>query len=158
MVIPKVLQCRAVSWYHHYLQHLGHTHLEKMLHGAMYWKGMRNIFWSHVKKCPTCQVNKQHKNKNRKLPAKLVITNPWEALCMDLIGPYTLKGTDGTEIDFMCLTTIDPASSWIKIVELPVTTDVVIPIFCSILNKLVLQRCYTQNCMGQEKKNPSDGL
>jgi hypothetical protein len=25
MVIPKVLQFRAVSWYHHYLQHPGHT-------------------------------------------------------------------------------------------------------------------------------------
>jgi hypothetical protein len=31
-----------------------------------------------------------------------------------------LHGKDGTEIDFMCLTMIDPASSWFKIVELPV--------------------------------------
>ncbi len=46
---------------------------------------------------------------------------------MDLIGLYTLKGKDGTEIDFMCLTMIDPASSWFEIVELPVTTEVVIP-------------------------------
>ena len=47
---------------------------------------------------------------------------------MDLVGPYTLKGKDGTEIDFMCLTMIDPASSWFEIVELPATTDAVIPI------------------------------
>ena len=47
---------------------------------------------------------------------------------MYLIGPYTLEGKDGTVIDFMCLTMIDPASSWIEIVELPVTTDEVIPI------------------------------
>ena len=33
---------------------------------------------------------------------------------------YTLRGKDGTEIDFMCLTMIDPASSWFEIVELPV--------------------------------------
>ena len=46
---------------------------------------------------------------------------------MDQIGPYTLKGKDGTEIDFMCLTMIDPASSWFEIVELPVTTHAVIP-------------------------------
>ena len=46
---------------------------------------------------------------------------------MDLIGPYTLKGKDGTEIDFMCLTMIDPVFSWFEIVELPVTTDAVIP-------------------------------
>ena len=47
---------------------------------------------------------------------------------MDLIGPYTLKYKDGTEIDFMCMTMIDLASSWLELVELPVTTDVVIPL------------------------------
>ena len=52
----------------------------------------------------------------------------WEALCVDLIGPYTLRGKDGTEIDFMCLTMINPASSWFEIVELLVTTDAVTPI------------------------------
>ena len=88
---------------------------------------MRRTIRSHVKNCCTCQVNKQHKHKYRKLPAKLVITNSWEALCVDLIGPYTLKGKDGTEIDFMCLTMIDPASSWFEVVELSVTTDAAIP-------------------------------
>ena len=29
-----------------------------------------------------------------------------------------LRGKDGTEIDFMCLTMIDPASSWFETVEL----------------------------------------
>jgi hypothetical protein len=128
MVIPKVLQHRAVSWYPHYLQHPGHTHLEETLHAAMYWKGMRNTIRSHIKNCCTCQVNNQHKHKYGKLPAKLVITNHWEAFCVDLIGPCTLKGKDGTEIDFMCLTTIDPTSSWFEIAKLPVTTDVVIPL------------------------------
>ena len=47
---------------------------------------------------------------------------------MDLIGPYTLKGKDGTEIDFMRPTMIDLASSWLELAELPVTTDVVIPL------------------------------
>ena len=40
---------------------------------------------------------------------------------MDLIGPYTLKGKDSSEIDFTCVTMIDPATSWFEIVELPVT-------------------------------------
>jgi hypothetical protein len=40
-------------------------------------------------------------------------------LCVDLIGPYTLKGKDGTVIDFMALTIIDLATSWFKVVELP---------------------------------------
>ena len=40
MVIPKVFQHRAVSWYQRYLQHPGHTCLKEMLNTAMYWKGM----------------------------------------------------------------------------------------------------------------------
>ena len=47
---------------------------------------------------------------------------------MHLIGPNTLKGEDGMEINFMCLTMIVPASSWFEIVELPITTDAVIPL------------------------------
>jgi hypothetical protein len=43
---------------------------------------------------------------------------------MDLIGPYTLKGKDGSSIDFMCLTMINPTTSWFEIVELP-TVDLV---------------------------------
>ena len=40
---------------------------------------------------------------------------------MDLIGLYTLKGKDGTQIDFMCIAVIDPATSWFEIVELLVS-------------------------------------
>jgi hypothetical protein len=70
--------------------------------------------------CQSCQVNKRRSQKYGKLPAKLATITPWEAVCVDLIGPYMLCGKDGTEIDFMCLTMIDPASSWFEIVELPV--------------------------------------
>ena len=42
-------------------------------------------------------------------------------MCVDLIVQYTLKEKDGTEIDFMCLSMIDPASSWFEMVELLVT-------------------------------------
>ena len=31
-----------------------------------------------------------------------------------------LKGKDGSEVDFMCLTMMDPATNWSEIVELPV--------------------------------------
>ncbi len=40
-------------------------------------------------------------------------------MCVDLIGPYTLNGKDGSSIDFMCLTMVDPATSWFEIVDLP---------------------------------------
>jgi hypothetical protein len=41
-------------------------------------------------------------------------------VCFHLgINTYTLKGKGGSVIDFMALTMIDPASSWFKILELP---------------------------------------
>jgi len=54
------------------------------------------------------------------VPPKNVITNPWEALRVDLIGLYTHRGQDGSVLDFMCLTMIAPATGWFGMVELPV--------------------------------------
>jgi hypothetical protein len=86
---------------------------------TMYWKGMRTSIRSLTKSCRACQVNKKRKLKYGNLPPKTIITVPWRVLCVDLIGPYTLKGKDGTIIDFMTLTMINPATSWFKVVELP---------------------------------------
>jgi hypothetical protein len=47
-----------------------------------------------------------------------MMNTPWEALCVNLVCPYTLKGKDDCAIDFLALTMIDSASSWFKIVEL----------------------------------------
>jgi hypothetical protein len=44
-------------------------------------------------------------------------------LCANLIGPYTLKGKDISQIDFMALIIIIPSSSWFEIAELPVITQ-----------------------------------
>ncbi len=90
------------------------------MNAAMYWKGMRTTIWSLTKSCRSCQVNKRRSQKYGHLPPKTVYTIPWECLCVDLIGPYTLKSKDNLQIEFMALTMIDPAFSWFKIAELPV--------------------------------------
>jgi hypothetical protein len=127
LIIPAPLRHRAVSWYHHNLQHPGHPCLKETLRSVMYWKGMHNTIQSYVKSCRSCQVNKRHSQKYGHVPPKLVITTPWQALGVDLIRPYTLNGKEGTSIDFMCLTMIDPATSWSKIVELPTVTKLTVP-------------------------------
>jgi hypothetical protein len=81
---------------------------------------MHSTVHSYVENCRSCQVNKRHSQKYGKLLAKLATITPWEAVCVNLIRPYILRGKDRTEIDFMCLTMIDPASNWFEIVELPV--------------------------------------
>jgi hypothetical protein len=120
LVIPKPLQVHAVEWYHHYLQHPGHTRLKEMMNTTMYWKGMRTTIRSLTKSCKSCQVNKRRSQKYGHLPPKTAYTIPWECLCVDVIGSYTLKGKDNLQIDFMALTMINPASSWFEIAELPV--------------------------------------
>jgi hypothetical protein len=123
MIIPKPLQRRAVLWYHHYLLHPGHTRLEETMKATMYWKVMRSTIRLITKSHRSCQVNNKRKLKYGHLLSKIVITIPWRALCVDLIGPYTLKGKDGTVIDFMALTMIDPATSLFKVVELPLIQE-----------------------------------
>jgi hypothetical protein len=54
LVIPKPLQVHAVKWYHHYLQHPGHMHLEEMMNAVMYWKGMHTTIRSLTKSCRSC--------------------------------------------------------------------------------------------------------
>jgi hypothetical protein len=87
---------------------------------AMYWKGMHTTIKSLTKTCKPCQVNKRRSQKYGHLSPKTVYTIPWECLRVDLIGPYTLKGKDDLQIDFMALTMINLASSWFEIAELPV--------------------------------------
>jgi hypothetical protein len=120
LIIPASLQHRAVAWYHHYLQHPGHSGLKETMRSVMYWKGMRNTIQRNVKSCRSCQVNKRHSLRYGHIPPKLVTTTPRRVLCVDLVGPLTLKGKDGSSIDFMCLTMNNPTTSWFKIVELPI--------------------------------------
>jgi hypothetical protein len=76
---------------------------------------MRTTIWSLTKSCRTCQVNKKRKLKYGHLPPKTIITVPWRVLYDDLTGPYTLKGKDGTIIDFMALTILIPQLTGLKL-------------------------------------------
>jgi hypothetical protein len=76
LVIPASLKHRAVAWYHHYLQHPGHSHLKETMRSVIYWKGMCNTIRRYVKSCRSCQVNKRHSLRYGHVPPKLVITTP----------------------------------------------------------------------------------
>ena len=123
LVIPSTLQKNIMDWYHHYLQHPGETRFEETLKAVMYWPGMTTAIRKHVKSCDRCQKGKKRKWNYGLIPAKIAETIPWRCVCVDLIGPYTIKAKDGTILDFMCLTMIDPATGWFEIVELP-NTDI----------------------------------
>ncbi len=84
LVIPKPLQRRAVGWYHHYLQHPGHTRLEENIEAVMYWTGMRDTIRKHVKTCRSCQINKKQNAKY----GKSIKTGCIETLGNAVYGSY----------------------------------------------------------------------
>jgi hypothetical protein len=84
-------------------------------------------YYPALRQCRSFQINKRHSQKYGHVPPTLVITTTWRVLYVDLIGSYTLKGKDCSSIDFMCLTKIDPATSWFEIVELPTVTKLTVP-------------------------------
>jgi hypothetical protein len=50
--------------------------------------------------------------------AKKAEAEPWERLCVDLIGPYTIKHKGAEPLLLWCLTMIDPARGWFELKEL----------------------------------------
>jgi hypothetical protein len=56
--------------------------------------------------------------KYENLPSKEAEAEPWEKLCVDLIGPYTIKHKGEETLLLWCLTIIDPARGWLEIKEL----------------------------------------
>ena len=59
------------------------------------------------------------KKKYGHLPIKEAEAEPWEKLCVDLIGPYTIKRPGKKTLTLWCVTMIDPATGWFEIKEIP---------------------------------------
>ncbi len=89
----------SIMWYHHFLQHPRHTHCQETMKAAIHLKGMGSTIWSITKSCKTCQMNKRQTRRYGMVPSKIMISTPWEALCVNLVGLYTLKGKAASAID-----------------------------------------------------------
>ena len=71
------------------------------------------------KNFPTCQRAKTTNQKYGKLPPKQAETNPWDTLCVDPIGPYTIPRKGKNPLKLWCLTMIDPATGWFEMAQIP---------------------------------------
>jgi hypothetical protein len=70
--------------------------------------------YRHLSKSLLCQSAKTTNQKYGKLPAKLAEENPWDTLCVDLIGPYKIQRKRKTDIKLWYLPMIDPATGWFE--------------------------------------------
>ena len=116
-VVPEQLEDKIIEWYHHMLCHAGMNRTEQTIKQHYVMPDLRNKVNRHVETCDTCQKNKRQRKKYGHLPPKVAEDTPWQILCVDLIGPYTIKRKNKRPLKLKCLTLIDPATSWFEIVE-----------------------------------------
>ena len=119
IVLPTSMQKRATEWYHAVLMHPGETRTELTMGQHYTWKGMRNTVRQVCQRCQSCQLNKPKLRKLGHLPPKIPEETPWERLCIDLVGPYTIGTNKKNTTTLHCLTMIDPVTGWFEIAEIP---------------------------------------
>ena len=120
IVVPKAMQKPLVEWYHGVLMHPGETRTELTIGQHYTWRGLRKTVQSVCQRCQSCQLNKPKKLKLGLLPPKTCEEVPWERLCIDLVGPYTIGDPKRKDHAILhCLTMIDPVTGWFEIAEIP---------------------------------------
>jgi hypothetical protein len=77
----------------------------------MMWSGLTKDVQSHCKKC-------NESKKYGRLPARIADATPWEIICVDLVGPWSVRTPSGTK-KIKAFTEIDPATGWFEIVFIP---------------------------------------
>ena len=95
IVIPSKLKSYVLHWYHTYLLHPGMDRTEAVVCHHLYCLNIRDSVRKEVNNCDTCQRTKLPNKNYGKLPAKLAEEIPWYKLCLDLIGPYVVRGKGG---------------------------------------------------------------
>jgi hypothetical protein len=119
IVIPTTLQRRVVDWYHSVLSHPGETRTEQTLRQHLWWENLRKHVHEVCTKCHICQKTKRTNKKYGHLPPKVAEATPWDVLCVDLIGLYTIKRRGKKNLILWCVTMIDPATGWFEMREIP---------------------------------------
>jgi transposase InsO family protein len=109
------LQKHATAWYHNTLCHPGINRTEETIGQHLWWPKQREFITQYVKRCPTCQRNKRKKLSYGHVPVKEAETEPWDKLCVDLIGPYKIRRKGRKDLVCKAVTMIDSATGWFEI-------------------------------------------
>jgi hypothetical protein len=66
--------------------------------------------------CQVCQMTMKERKKYGLLSPKIAESDPWVIVCVDLVGPFTIRTPAKTQT-LLALTMIDLATGWFEIVE-----------------------------------------
>ena len=114
MVLPIKHRKKVLHLAHEKGGHLGARKVKALIRQRFLWPEMAKEVVEHCRSCLVCQKCK--KNKARKVPLieREVLSEPFEVLAMDLVGPFP-KGKGGyTHV----LTTVCMSSKWPEIIPL----------------------------------------
>ena len=116
--IPQSLRPKIVEWYHTMLGHPGTKRTAATIAQHLIWPGLHNDVDTYIMSCNACQLYKGQRKKYGHLPVKDIEIDPWKTVCVDLIGPYTIRTTRGVQ-SLHAMTMFDPATSWFEVAEIP---------------------------------------
>ena len=114
--VPDRVLNSILNWYHHFLCHPGSSRLASTIGHVMLWPGIQADAVNFTRTCSTCQKQKKTKVKYGHLPPKIAEGIPWQVLCVDLIGPYTVTLDKKVERTLHAMTFIDPDTWWVEII------------------------------------------
>jgi hypothetical protein len=113
------MQKELAIWYHEQLCHPGETRTEQTIRQHFWFPKLRELVHSICSKCIICKKNKLSYKKYGHLPLKAAEADPWEKLCVELIGLYTVKRANKEPLHLWDVTMIDPVTGWLEIKEIP---------------------------------------
>ena len=122
IIVPKQLQTKMVEWHHEILCHPGVTRTEMTINRHFTWTNLKKTVQSVCGNCETCKRTKRRTTKYGKIPAKEPEGIPWQTVCVDLIGQYTIPRKNKKNLTLWAMTMIDPATGWFEIAEISTKT------------------------------------
>ena len=109
-MIPKVAR-----WFHEILGHPGYKRLTDSMQSRYYHPRIR--YHCERLKCEHCDRHKISGPGYGLLPERELREQPWEEVCIDLIGPWKVK-VGNRKLKFKALTCIDPVTGLVEMVRI----------------------------------------
>ena len=114
MVLPVKHRKKVLYLAHEKGGHLGARKVKNLIGQRFWWPEMPKEAVEHCRSCEVCQKCKKEKARKVPLVEREILTEPFEVLAMDLVGPFP-KGKGGYTY---VLTTVCMSSKWPEIIPL----------------------------------------
>ena len=118
MVLPKDFRSKVMEMAHEGSGHLGARKVKSLLRQRFTWPSMGVDIIAHTRSCKVCQLCSKPKSKKAPMMERRVMTEPFEVMAFDLVGPLP-KGKGGCRY---ILTAVCMGSRWPEAIPLRTIT------------------------------------